>query len=77
MVGCSSSNQEMTGGILVKGPMANILMFPRQAKTTVKMEIGILNSGDITVVNIYAANTTAINYVKPKLQEARGGTDRN
>ena len=57
--------------------MVNISMFHCQAKTKVKVEIGIFNNGDLTVVNIYAPNNKAINYVNPKLQKTQGSRERN
>lgn len=52
-------------------------MFNCRGKTKTKMETGILNNEDITVMNIYVPNNTATTYVKPKPQERQRNIDRN
>lgn len=52
-------------------------MFNCRGKTKTKMETGIFNNEDITVMNIYVPNNTATTYVKPKPQEIQRNIDRN
>ena len=52
-------------------------MFNCRGKTKIKMETGIFNNEDITVMNIYVPNNRAITYVKPKPQEMQRNIDRN
>lgn len=52
-------------------------MFNCRGKTKTKMETGIFNIEDITVMNIYVPSNTATTYVKPKPQEIQRNIDRN